>query len=79
MCMYECRYCLKLPHDDYTKLSPTFEVTKLPKDRSSSITLYGGEDEEDEDPKHDYICRITLPVNCPIQDTITVSHYNYLQ
>ena len=71
------RYCLKLPHDDYTKLSPFFEVTKLSKDQPISpgpaITLFGGEDDEDEDPKHDYICKMTLPANCPIKGPIIVS------
>lgn len=69
------RYCYKLPHDDFTKLAPIFEVVKLPKDKTStkaSAILFGGTEDEDEDPNHNYICTITLPINCPIQEPIKV-------
>ena len=71
-----CRYCHRLPHDDYTKLAPFFEVVKMPKDRSSGseVVLFGGEEDEDEDPKHDYICTVTLPINCPIKAPVKVSN-----
>ena len=69
-----CRYCQKFPHDDYTILTPVFRVTKLPKDNATpGVELYSDEEDE-EDPKHDYICHVSLPMNCPLKETIEVTN-----
>lgn len=67
------RYCDRLPQDDYSKLSPIFEVVKRPKLGGpprplSDLSL----EEEEEDPAHVYICYLRLPINCPLKDTIEV-------
>ena len=76
------RYCQKLPCDMYTILSPTFTFVKRKKDGACCPDDDSDDDEEDCDPKHEYQCQLTLPMNCPVKETVQVGsadkeHYSH--
>ena len=67
------RYCQRLPCDEFTVLTPFFEVRKIRKDDPGNRGEVIYTEDEDEDPKFNYICSLSLPFNCPIKKIIEVS------
>ena len=69
------RYCQKLPSDKYAKLTPVFNLESKAKDQL--VGGFAGSDLGDlpqlEGEKHVYRCLLTLPMSCPVKETIQVS------
>ena len=76
MCSF--RYCQKLPCDKYTVLAPGFSISKRKREGGASFPDDDDSDDEDEDcdPKHEYHCELTLPMNCPVKTPVKVGQAN---
>ena len=56
----------------YTVLAPTFSFSQRKRDGGCSPHDDSDEEEEDCDPKYEYQCQLTLPMNCPVKTQVQV-------